>query len=84
MVFSGDVFQIPPVRAAPELLGLDPASDTTSSSLDAIGSNIWHSITNVIILKQSMRHNADLEFSACLKRLRRGIYKPGDGALHEA
>ncbi len=36
---------------------------------------------NVIILKQSMRQNADPEFSACQKRLRRGIYEPRDVAL---
>ncbi len=81
MVFSGDFFQIPPVNAAPVYLGLDHASDRTSSSLDTIGSNIWHSITNVIILKQSMRHNADPEFSACLKGLQRGICVPCDVTL---
>ncbi len=83
LILCGDFFQIPPVSAAS--VYTDPNNGGTTSSdtrrnrvLDALGYQLWRSISNVIILKQSMRHGEDERFSQCLKNIRRGMYNAQD------
>lgn len=76
MLFSGDFFQIPPVRAAP--VYLDPSVSKQITKMDCSGFELWRSVKIVIILNKSMRHSNDVRYSECLRFIRKGVFREED------
>lgn len=76
VLFSGDLFQIPPIASDP--VYLKPKEGGRNIFLDSRGYDLWRRINTVIILEKSMRQSEDEKFQKCLSRIRYGNYEDND------
>ncbi len=85
VIFTGDLYQFPPVRGTPVYSRIKEQTPIDDRNLNKrLGRMIWNSLTDAVSLKEQKRMEKDPEYGAAVQRLRLRQCIPEDVDLFNA